>query len=206
MIRPPGWPGVAYSLAEDGNQRDEAARARLSVELGISSNWATVRQVHGNKVVEVDRPGAVGEADALFTTRPGLPLAVFTADCLGIVIRAEGAVGVAHGGWRGLVAGVVGELREAMAAAGHIPSRATIGPSIGPCCFEVGDEVAGRFAAFRGETSWGSGSVDLWRVAATDLVGLEVWQAEMCTFHLPGSYSARRHRTEARMAAIGWLP
>jgi YfiH family protein len=207
MIRPPGRPGAAYSLAEDGDQRrDEAARATLSAGLGISSDWATVSQVHGALVVEVDRPGEAGEADALFTTRPGLPLAVFTADCLGVVIHGEGAVGVAHGGWRGLVAGVVRELRGAMEVAGHRPSLATFGPSIGPCCFEVGDEVAEVFAAHTAETTWGAVSVDLWRAAASDLVGLEVWQAEMCTFHVPGSFSARMHRTEARMAAIGWLP
>jgi copper oxidase (laccase) domain-containing protein len=101
---------------------------------------------------------------------------------------------------------VVGELREAMGSAGHKPFEATIGPSIGPCCFEVGDDVASRFAAYGTETSWGSSSVDLWRGAAAELEGLEVWQAGMCTFHQPGSFSARRHRTESRMAAIGWLP
>ncbi|MGH8875413.1 MAG: polyphenol oxidase family protein [Acidimicrobiia bacterium] len=210
MIRP--FPGAAFTAAPDGDLRgDQLARARVSELLGVPSRWATVEQVHGGKVVEATGPVSHGPADALFTTRPGLPLAVFSADCVTVVLTTEGeeppqAVGVAHAGWRGLAAGVIGNLRRGMLEAGAPPVRAAVSPSIGPCCFEVGPEVAALFPGPVRSTSWGAASVDLWALALRQLEGLEVWESGMCSHHQPGWFSHRRDATIARSAAIAWRP
>lgn len=208
MIRPPGWDGVAFTDRSDGDLRgDPQARSEVSRSLGVSDDWAVVRQVHGSRVVRVDGPGDAGESDALWTSSRGLPVAVFTADCYGVVLLAADAVGVAHAGWRGAFSGVVESLREEMTSAGVSPVRAAVGPGIGPCCFEVGDDVAGAFGGRHvGETTWGTTSVDLPGVLADGLADLEVWASGGCTLHEEGWFSHRGDGTTRRMAAVGWLP
>ncbi len=207
MIRPPGWDGVAFTDAGDGDQRlDAAAREQVSGVLGIPSDWAWVRQEHGVEVRVVDSPGDHGVADSLWTTVRGLPLAVFTADCFGVVVQAPGAVGVAHAGWRGVSSGVVPALMAAMGEAGHEPTGAAIGPGIGACCFEVGAEVTGGFEGHGAVTTWGSASVDLQGAIREQVEGLEVVESGGCTRHENGWFSHRRDGTTSRLATLGWLP
>ena len=197
---------AAFSDASDGDMRgDLVRRSGLARRLGVADEWATVTQVHGSRVVEVELPGDHGEADAMFTSRADLPLAVFTADCAGVAVLASGAVGVAHAGWRGVVSGVVASLLSAMRRGGFEPASAAIGPAIGPCCLEVGSEVSERFAGFADRTSWGSTSVDLDRAIRAQLNGLDVWAAGKCTRHDPGWFSHRRDRSVERMATVAWL-
>ena len=206
MIRPLPWPGAAFTRAAEGDQRDRANREAVSSVLGISSEWATVKQVHGNRVVEVTGSGGVDqEADGLFTRVSGLPVAVLTADCAAVLIGGVGGVGVAHAGWRGMVAGVVGNLRAAMQAAGIALTWAVVGPFIGPCCFEVGPEVAARFAKRNTFSRQGRFFVDLGAAASEQLENLPIWWSERCTVHQADSFSYRRQRTSRRMAAVGWL-
>lgn len=207
MIQPPSRSGVAFSEASDGDVRgDLEARGELSNELGVSSAWATTRQVHGADVRFVEGPVDGGEADALWTTISQLPLAVFTADCFGVVLHAPGAVGVAHAGWRGAEAGVVARVREEMRQAGHDLQRAEVGPGIGSCCFEVGPEVAARFPDRIDMTTWGTQSVDLFAAIRDQLGGIDVYSVEGCTHHEPRWFSHRRDGTPDRLATIGWLP
>lgn len=207
MIRPPGASGAAFTERSDGDQRaDRSARRAVSNALGISSAWATVDQVHGASCLRVEGPGEAGHADALWTSEPRLPLAVFTADCLGVVLMADGAVGVAHAGWRGAEAGVVVALRREIEAERYSLHSAYVGPGIGPCCFEVGEEVAERFPEGRSSTSWGTESVDLISVISSQLTGLSVWQAGSCTRHEEGWFSHRLDRTPSRLATIAWIP
>ncbi|MGH8934800.1 MAG: polyphenol oxidase family protein [Acidimicrobiia bacterium] len=206
MIRPPGFRGAAFSTAEDGDVRaDPAARRALAGLLGISPEWATVRQVHGNRVVAADRSGLLGPADGLFTSRVGLPVSVAVADCVPVILEGETGVGVVHAGWRGLVQGVIQALRQAMQAAGLRPRRAALGPSIGPCCYEVGPEVAGRFPDRLATTTWGTVSVDLWSAAEESLSGLAVWRADSCTRCQEGFFSHRRDGTPGRQVGVAWL-
>ena len=87
MIRSEAIPGVAFGTDEDGDARsDRSARQRISAELGISEEWATISQVHGPKVAVAVRAGHLGEADGILTDRRQLPLVVATADCLPVVI------------------------------------------------------------------------------------------------------------------------
>jgi hypothetical protein len=207
MNRPPGVDGVAFTDGEEGDQRNDlTARSAVSSWLGISRRWATVRQVHGSRTSRATEPGELEEADALWTDVPGLPLAVFTADCFGVVLQAETAAGVAHAGWRGAANGVVTALRAEMTARGHEPKLAAIGPGIGPCCFEVGPEVGERFPHDLAETRWGTVSVDLASSLRRQLEGVEVWISGACTMHDPGLYSHRQNRTMFRHASIAWIP
>ena len=162
MIRPGILPGGGFGTAADGDaRRDPKTRRLLSTELGIDPDWAWMRQVHGTTVIRATGPGSLGEADAVYTTVAGLALAVGTADCYPVVLVGTGIIGIAHAGWRGAAGGVVAELHAAMTAAGAAPHAAAIGPGIGPCCFEVGGEVALRFPGCEATTTWGTTSVDL---------------------------------------------
>ena len=108
-------------------------------------------QVHGSSVlVARGRAGGPAEADIVITAEDRLAVAVQTADCVPILTADSGscAVGAAHAGWRGLASRVPGALVAAMAREfGSRPSDLIIaaGPSIGPCCYEVGEDVRERF-------------------------------------------------------------
>ena len=114
--------------------------------------WAT--QVHGNAVLDPARPpsGATihaGEGDILATGQAGFALVVQTADCVPILLAAPAAVSAVHAGWRGTARGAVATaVRHLAARYGVEPAclRAFMGPSIGPCCYEVGGDVAANFA------------------------------------------------------------
>lgn len=112
------------------------------------------RQTHTDIVRKVDETNAgeglfypvEPECDALVTNTPGLALAAFTADCTPILLHdpVTGAVGAIHAGWRGTVAGIAARTVEAMTKYyGTKPEDVTaaIGPNIGPCCFETGNDV-----------------------------------------------------------------
>jgi YfiH family protein len=178
----------------------------MSHSLGIPDEWASVTQVHGSTVVEARDPGNLGEADAIYTLVPGLPATVATADCVPVIVEADRAVAVIHVGWRGAVAGVIEAALETMDGAGTPPLRAAVGPAIGPCCYEVGAEVAARFPGNQSETTWGTGSVDLPGFVAGRLEGLDVWRSGRCTFTSGDLFSYRRDETTKRQVAVGWLP
>jgi YfiH family protein len=207
MIRPPGFAGAAFGTVHTGDLRaDEARRLQVSGELGLSSEWAFVTQVHSANVLTADKPGNLGEADAIITSQTGLPIAVATADCVPIILEASQAVAVVHAGWRGAAAGVVTETLATMERLGYPAVRAAIGPAIGPCCYEVGTEVVDRFPGFVATTTWGTPSVDIPRFVAGQLSNLEVWQSDKCTFTSETLHSWRRNRTKQRQVAVAWLP
>lgn len=207
MMRPPGFTGVAFGNREAGDPRTvPAIRADLSARLGISDEWAFVHQIHSVEVRVVDGPGHHGDADGLVTTRPGLPLAVATADCAPVVIEAENAVAIVHAGWRGATAGIVGKALELMSAAGARPLRAAIGPAIGPCCYEVGPEVAAAFPGFVATTTWGTTSVDIPGLIQRQLGDLQVWRSPVCTYTSDRLSSWRRDHNPQRQIAVAWLP
>lgn len=103
-----------------------------------------MRQVHGAKVLAA-RPGECGEGDAQVTAVAGLALAVVTADCVPVLIAAGDRVAAIHAGWRGFVAGVIAATLDELGDSRR--AIAWIGPAIGPCCYEVGEEVAVPVAA-----------------------------------------------------------
>jgi YfiH family protein len=109
---------------------------------------ATAGQVHGSRAAQALRPGVEDACDALWTTTPGLILAVSAADCLPVLLTTERGVAAAHAGWRGLTAGVVEAALEGLCRASEAsPARvhAHLGPCIRECCYVVGPEVARQF-------------------------------------------------------------
>lgn len=196
--------GAAFSAADDGNLRHLDARLAFSRRHDIPETWAMVRQVHGAEVLEATGPGTLGDADAIVTETPGLAVAVLTADCVGVVIGAPGAVAVAHAGWRGVAAGVVAATRQRLEALGHSPTFARLGPAIGPCCFEVGPEVVAA-VGHRTVTRWGTVGVDLHAAVAEQLEGLEIESDDRCTMCSGRFHSHRGTGTDARQATVAWL-
>jgi hypothetical protein len=201
-----------------GDRREAVAenRRRLCDALALPAEPAWLEQVHGTRVAVLPKP-ASGAADAAVTSRPGQICAVLVADCLPVFLASRGGdrVGIAHAGWRGLAAGVVGATIAALECAAR-DLVAWLGPSIGPAEFEVGDEVreafiardAGAGAAFRqGRT--GRWLADLPQLARRRLraAGVEaVTGGDHCTVtDAARFYSYRRDGTTGRMAALAWL-
>jgi YfiH family protein len=207
MIRPPGFRGAAFGTAEDGDGRsDPVIRLPIATALGISADWATVKQVHGAELLEANSGGLLGQADALFTTKPDLPLCVATADCVPIVLEAADSVALVHAGWRGLAAGVIAHTVASMLERDDRPLRAAIGPAIGPCCYEVGDDVVEQLGDFRAETTWGTPSIDLRAAAAAQLGRVDLWVSDRCTKTDSAFHSFREDGTQERQIAVAWLP
>jgi YfiH family protein len=207
MIHPDGFRGAAFGTAAEGDvRRDEAERQRFAEQLGIPSRWAFVHQVHGARTELADRPGDLGDADAIVVKRPGLPVSVATADCIPVVIEGDAGAAVVHAGWRGVVSGVVVSALDALQANGVTPIRAAIGPGIGPCCYEVGDEVADKLPDHVAQTTWGTRSVDLPGAVASQLGDLVTFRSEACTYTSAELHSYRRDQTKLRQVAVAWLP
>ncbi len=198
--------GAAFTSAADGDMNDPVDRAAVAARLGIPSPWVILDQVHGATVHVVEVGGIRLEGDGLVTTAPLLPLAIRTADCVGAVLGGSGAVGVAHGGWRGAAAGVFERVVSTMEALGARPEWAMLGPFIGPCCFEVGPEVLAEFPDAHSRTTWGTPSVDLAAVVRSRLPSVHVEVLGGCTRCGDGWFSHRGDGTSHRLAAIGWLP
>ena len=152
------------AFAPEGTSLDDTRR-RLALEIGMP--LASVGQVHRADVATVREPGHVNAHDGLVTDQRGLFLSVIAADC-GVVLlsdRGVGVVGACHSGWRGTVAGIVGETVRAMEALGASPSRtrAYVAPCISLDAFEVGEEVAEQFddAVVGRRAEWPRPHVDL---------------------------------------------
>ena len=150
---------------------------------------AWLRQVHADGVREATA-GACGEGDALVTDRPGIAATVATADCVPVLVASPGAVAAVHAGWRGIVAGVVAAALERLRDRGGLDrSVAWIGPSIGSCCYEVSEEVAGRVgeaagADVRRAGTGGRPHLDLAAAVAAQLgaAGVEhIVSVDLCT-------------------------
>lgn len=131
----------------------EANWRHLSACLPEGLRFARLEQVHGDGVhVATPERLDLGAGDAAVTCAEGVVVGVLTADCVPILLRSRTrpAVAAIHAGWRGTVADIAGAaVRRLTQTFGVAPSEleAAIGPAIGPCCYEVGDEVRRQFAA-----------------------------------------------------------
>ncbi len=147
-------------------------RRLLCEAVGADPDGATMAwQRHGATITRAEprgvvTPGTVYEhCDGLWTDEPGRAMLLLTADCLPVALvrtAKEPALAILHIGWRGLLAGIVA---EGVRALGPGPLAAVIGPGIGPCCYEVGDEVAGPFREAFGEDVVRESHLDLWTCA-----------------------------------------
>lgn len=214
-------------LTDDATDAVRENRRRLAKALGLAPERIPIaRQVHGGELVfhsgprqpsPFAEPGSeIPEADGHVVTAPGLAPLVFTADCLPVALSGPNGVAMLHCGWRGLAAGIVAAGAEAVAA-----TDAAIGPGIGPCCYEVGDEVLDAFsilgeglAAAHGPEGGGDVSarrrLDLPEVARRLLLAAGVERIEvagLCTSCEPELFFS--HRRDAgrtgRQGGLVWI-
>jgi len=179
---------------DDAADRVQCNRERIREQAAVA-RFAQGRQVHGTRVVvDADAPQ---EADGQVTTARDVAAIVLAADCLPVALAGPAAVGVVHAGWRGLAAGVV----EAGVAATSALAAA-IGPGIGPCCYEVGDDVRAVFGT-------SAPTLDLKAVARARLAAAgvhEVHDCGLCTAcDAERFFSHRRDRgLTGRQAGLAW--
>lgn len=176
----------------DDPQRVDENRRRACAAAGVDAERLSFnRQVHTAEVHEAGAQRRGGSGDGLWTDVPGVPMLALTADCLPIAVaRTCGtrALAVLHAGWRGLSGGIVA---IGVAKLGDGPKAAVVGPAIGPCCYEVGEEVSARFD--RDLTA--DGRLDLRRAAERALraAGVErVDHVDLCTCCHPKLFFSHR--------------
>jgi YfiH family protein len=202
-------------LTADDPERVVENRRRLTEEVGIDPDRTRMAwQRHGPEVRKASPEGILAPGtrhepcDGFWSDEPGQGMMLLTADCLPVAVaRANGhdpALAVLHVGWRGLLEGIVA---NGVAALGGGPLAAAIGPGIGPCCYEVGPDVAEPFAARFGSEVFGDGKLDLWRateLALTEAGAGQVERTDLCTFcHPELFFSHRRDRgTTGRQGVI----
>ena len=174
---------------------------------------ASVGQVHGAGVAVVRAGGHVADHDGLVTDTPGLLLTVMSADCA-LVLLADadaGVVGACHSGWRGTVAGVVGDTVREMERLGARRIEAYVGPCISAEALEVGEEVAAQFprSSVVRRAEWPRPHVDLRADLARQLAEAGVERVEVsgaCTVAEVGqfySYRAEAGKTGRMLGFVG---
>jgi polyphenol oxidase len=182
----------------DDPERVERNRRIACEALGLdAARLSFNRQIHSPTVHHAE-PGRRGlPGDGLWTDEPGVPVLAMSADCLPIALVAtsgERRLAVLHAGWRGLSEGVVG---AGVAALGDGEKAAVIGPAIGPCCYEVGPEVAGLFD----DDLTTDRRLDLWTAAERALraAGVaRVDRVDVCTRDHPELFFSHRRDGRAR--------
>ncbi|MEO8303746.1 MAG: peptidoglycan editing factor PgeF [Betaproteobacteria bacterium] len=215
-------PYATMNLGRNG--RDEAmalVENRHRFAAFLPSKPVSLNQVHGAAVAKLsDSPHPVTPADAAVTREFGVVCSILTADCLPVLFtdRSGSVAGVAHAGWRGLAAGVLGASVNALADLGAGPDQllAWLGPAIGPAAFEVGADVhsafcdvdAGAIACFVPHCD-GKWHADLYGLARRSLARAGVTSIHgggYCTYSDSARFfSYRRERDSGRMAAAVWL-
>jgi purine-nucleoside/S-methyl-5'-thioadenosine phosphorylase / adenosine deaminase len=207
------WEGLDLGL-HTGDDPDRVLHNR-----GLLAEWAGApvrfgRQVHGTTVAVVrGADDGIGEADALVTAVPGVPVGVLVADCVPVLLAdaSAGVVAAVHAGRRGLLAGVLGRAVDVMTAAGARAEdmRAAVGPSAGGCCYEVPAELQEQACAGRPElratTTWGTPALDLRAGAVAELAGLGLAVVGLvggCTIEDSSFYSYRRAPVTGRFAGV----
>lgn len=189
-------------------------RLRLTAHFGILPAWLS--QVHGVRVVEAD-PSRVLEADASWTSTPGIACTAMTADCLPALFcnQAGTRVAAAHAGWRGLAAGVLeATVKGFQEPPGQV--MAWLGPAIGPQRFEVGAEVREAFVATHPQAADafvpvaepGKFMADIYALARIRLAAVgvtAVYGGGLCTVKDERFFSYRRGSPTGRFASLVWL-
>lgn len=215
-----------------GDMRENVLSNRkdLCQALGLDPHkLVCLHQVHGIEVVRVgpggytpsERSAVLKEGDALITREVDLPLAIMTADCLPIILvdPVSPAVGIVHAGWRGTLQDILPRaVREMERTLGSLLPNlwAGIGPGIAPCCYEVGEEVAGPFRErYPGWRAWlwpgreGRYRLDLARANLLQLKELGIPEQQIglvgrCTCCHPSLFFSHRreHGKTGRMMSL----
>lgn len=208
-------------LTDDADEAVVENRRRLAAALGLAPEQVVfARQVHGVALARYEGPpfpcsfagtdrgkeqGNEGppEVDGHVVSEPGIAPLVFAADCLPVALYGPDGLAMVHAGWRGLADGIVAAGAEAVGA-----TRAAIGPAIGPCCYEVGEEVLSAFAGLDGVAE--GRMLDLPEVARRLLerAGVEeVESAGLCTSCEADLFFSHRRDDglTGRQAGLAWI-
>lgn len=219
---------VSYRVGDDPKVVSQNV-CDMKLAVGIhDGRIVTMRQVHGDKIVEVkDRTlKEVGEADGMVTSENDIYLGVLTADCVPIlmIVPKQRLTAVVHAGWRGTLGGVVenavGVFRDHYGVAAN-DIEAALGPSIGPCCYEVKDDVAGPLMKKWGRLTTpsitvkeGKSFINLRRLnrdilRAAGVPGSQLSQVGPCTRCAADEFFSYRRvggETGRQISFIGWMP
>jgi purine-nucleoside/S-methyl-5'-thioadenosine phosphorylase / adenosine deaminase len=203
-------------LTDDVPDRVEHNRVLLSERLGLDPQRVIMGwQVHGTEVREWDEPPGAGrdgfaspgaeleKVDGHTTTAAGLALLVLVADCLPVALASPSRAAMLHCGWRGLAGGIV---ERALEGFSDIPA-AVVGPGIGACCYEVGQEVLDAFADLDGVAA--GRMLDLRAVAEAKLraAGVErIEHVDLCTYCREDMFFSHRrdHGVTGRQSGLVW--
>jgi len=199
-------------LTDDAPENVAENRRRLGERVGHPwPRFCYGRQVHGTRVRRASEPPSAArpytEEDGQATALTDAAAIVFVADCLPVLLAAEGAVAALHCGWRPLAGGIIS---EGVAALHEVGGRgavtAALGPSARGCCYEVSEEVHAHFAAHdarRGQ------NLDIAAVAREQLEahGIEVHDTGICTIcSAPGTHFSHRRDQgiTGRQSGVVW--
>jgi YfiH family protein len=170
---------------------------------------ASLKQVHSATVLPASEVGCIGEGDGLITATPGLSVSVRTADCFPILLvdARRRAVAAVHAGWRGTAGRIVPVTIEFMRAEfGTDPADVyvAIGPGIGECCYQVGEEVGRHFGLP------GAGRVDLGEANRRQLIDTGVPEGhidrvDLCTYCDATKFHSYRRDKESAGRMISFV-
>jgi YfiH family protein len=201
---------------DDDYDRVSVNRGRLCAEMGADGTTATMGyQVHGSNVTEARPKGVLAstvfeQCDGLWSDRPGQAMLLVTADCAPVALcRSDGDPGLAllHVGWKGLLAGIV---QSGASALGGGNLAAAVGPAIGPCCYEVGEEVAAPYRELFGADVMHGRNLDLPLAVehALEEAGIDsVERTDICTACHPELFFSHRrdNGVTGRQGVIGYV-
>ena len=219
---------VSYRVGDDPKAVSQNV-CDVKLAAGIhDGRIVTMQQVHGDHIVEVNdkRLKEAGEADGVITGEPDIFLAVLTADCVPLLFVApkQRRVAAVHAGWRGTLAGIAEKtVRLFNDQYGVAPGdlEVALGPAIGPCCYEVKDDVSGPLMNKWGKLTTpsvlvqnGKSFVNLRRlnrdiIRAAGVPGKQLHEVGPCTSCTEKeffSYRRERGPTGRQMSFVGWLP
>jgi hypothetical protein len=200
---------LGRSTGDDVLRVDENRRRACDALGADAAALAVNRQVHSARV-NLAAAGVQGErGDGLWTDEPRLPMLALAADCvpIAIAVRGRGRLAVLHAGWRGLLGGLLAEGVSALRRDdGDEDLVAVIGPSAGPCCYEVGADVAGRFDSDLTR----DGRLDLWSATERLLraAGVaDVERVDVCSICNPELFFSHRRDGKPRgvQGVIGYV-
>ncbi len=222
-------PNRPFRLSHDNGDDSHAVKrnwCELKLAIGLRDiDIITAKQVHGDTILTVSSATEklAGIGDGLMTDIPNLCVGVMAADCVPILFAepARKIAAAVHAGWRGTAAGIAPRAVALMKEAYGIDPAAlhvAMGPSIGPCCYEVGPEVAEQIAANWREELKGAwrpdgikGRLDLRTLNEAQLLGagiprLHIQKIGPCTAcHLGDFFSYRKEgRSGHQLSFIGW--
>jgi YfiH family protein len=218
---------VSYRVGDDAKIVSENV-CDMKQAVGIhDGRIITMRQVHGDQIIDVkDRNiKEAGDGDGMKTEEKGAFLGILTADCVPIlfVVPADRIVAVVHAGWRGTLAGIAPKMVQLLESQHGISPgaiEAAVGPAIGPCCYEVQQDVSrplverwGKIAELCVDHREGRTFLDLRRLnrAILEQAGVpsqHIYQVGPCTSCAPDeffSYRREKKATGRQLSFIGWV-